>query len=109
MSFLPPETDEAGTRSRDAGFAAPEVVAAVGTVPFQAAVFTVPAGARTLPDRHPGVQELWLVQQGHGHVHCAGLARPAGPGTLIALAGDETHQLVAGAEDMTVLSLWWRT
>ncbi|MFH0240872.1 cupin domain-containing protein [Streptomyces sp. HK10] len=107
LRFLPPDTDETGTSSRDADLDAAEVLTAVGRLPVNLAVFTVPAGAVTPPDSHHS-HEMWLVQSGHGRVRCGDREHPVGPGALVALPGGEVHQLHADQEELTVVSLWWQ-
>ena len=106
MAFLPHKTDAAGTVSTQADLADERVAAAIGAVPVNLALFTVPAGAGTEPDRHAS-HELWLVRSGSGVVSCAGERFPVGPGRLLAISGGEEHWLTAGDEPVEVLSLWW--
>lgn len=83
------------------------MLAAIGEVPVNLAVFTVPEGTGTMPDRHES-QELWLVRSGRGRIRVEGREFPAGPGQLFALTGGEEHEFLADHGDAEVLSLWWK-
>ncbi|MFD8701730.1 cupin domain-containing protein [Kitasatospora sp. NPDC059648] len=107
IRYLAPDVDETGTSSLEADLGAAEVLAAVGRVPVEMAVFTVPPHSATMADSHAS-QELWLVQRGHGVITCGGREYQAGPGGLFALPGGEVHRLHTADEEMTVLSIWWR-
>ncbi|MFJ5233086.1 cupin domain-containing protein [Kitasatospora sp. NPDC088391] len=107
IRYLAPDVDETGTSSLEADLGAAEALAAVGRVPVNLALFTVPPHSATMPDCHRS-QELWLVQRGHGVITCGGREHPARPGGLYALPGGEEHRLHTGDEEMTVLSLWWQ-
>ncbi|MFJ7245899.1 cupin domain-containing protein [Kitasatospora sp. NPDC098652] len=107
VGYLAPDVDETGTSSLEADLDAAEVLAAVGRLPVNLAVFTVPPHSATMADCHAS-QELWLVQRGHGVITCGGREHPARPGGLYALPGGEEHRLHTADEEMTVLSIWWR-
>jgi mannose-6-phosphate isomerase-like protein (cupin superfamily) len=89
-----------------ADLGADQVIAAIGAAPVGLALFTVPSLTGTEPDRHAS-HELWLVRSGSGVVTCAGDRFAIDPGQLIAISGGEEHRLIAGDQNVEVLSLWW--
>ncbi|MFI9720180.1 cupin domain-containing protein [Streptomyces sp. NPDC052396] len=103
LPFPPAEPEPDGVTVAEADLANSRLT----SVPFAMARFTVPPGGTSSPDSH-AVQEIWLLQAGHGTLVVDGRPEAVGPGSAVGFPPHAVHEVFADqGEELVVFSFWW--